>query len=43
MVASTLYDLSKHSLFTHGSYHTAAAALIRKPDDIQVSNLAPWN
>lgn len=29
--------------FTHGSYHTAAAALIRTPDDIQVSNLAPWN
>lgn len=29
--------------FTRGSYHTAAAALITTPDDIQVSNLAPWN
>lgn len=30
--------------FTHGSYHAAAAAaLIRTPDDIQASNLAPWN
>lgn len=35
--------VSTQDEFTHGSHHAAAAALIRTPDDIQASNLAPWN